>query len=245
MDISVKVIEKEFEFTKPDIDMIIRDDEPLFSFLTSTLGEGIKPVLIDPQVRLIEECLKAIPDRQTYNMPFIQIGQEGMAFWPFISNIPHPGGVLDPVNLMFYGAADINSIESLFTGAGLDWQNAPGTVMYALLQDANGNCEWQKMDLQLRPNGVVSMMRFEHHIRIYQEVGSCCIAAVHRDKAHTHKIGEDWAESRKYMEECLATLQGQNKVGAISSVDFHNAGTFQGYSNDGLGLCVEVHGMLP
>ena len=247
MDISVKIIEKELEFAKPDIDMIIKDDEPLFSFLISTLGDGIKPVLIDLQVRLIEECLKAISGHQTYIMQFIQIGENGMVFWPFISNIPHPGGILDPVNLMFCGVVDISKIEGVFTSAGLDWQNAPGTVMYALTQDANdaGRYEWKKMDLQLRPNGVVSMMRFEHHIRIYQEVGSCCIAAVHRDKAHTHKIGEDWTESRKYMEECLATLQGQNKVGAISSVDFHNAGTFHGYSNDGLGLCVEVHGMLP
>ena len=60
MGISIKVIEKELEFARPDIDTIINDDEPLFSYLTSTLGEGIKPVLVDPQVRLIEGCLKAI-----------------------------------------------------------------------------------------------------------------------------------------------------------------------------------------
>jgi len=240
MDISIRIIEKELEFARPDIDTIIRDDEPLFSYLINTLGEGIKPVLVDPQVRLIEECLKAIPDHKKYTLPFIQIGEDGMVFWPYISNIPHPGGVLDPVNLMFYGVADIKRIEGLFTKDGLDWQNAPGTVMYALICDANGRCEWQKMDLQLRPNGVVSMMRFEHHIRIYKGTGDCCIAAVHRDKPHTHKIGEDWDKSRDYLESCLATLQAQNKVGAISTADFHNAGTFQGYSNDGLGKCVEV-----
>jgi hypothetical protein len=242
MDISVNIIEKEIEFERPDIDMVIKDNQPLFSFLTDTFGEGIRPVLIDPRVRLLEQTIEAIPDRQTCTMQFIQIREDGVVFWPFISSIPHPGGVLDPMNLMFSGAADISRIEGLLTKDGLDWQIAPGTAMYALTVDVDqgDKCEWEKMGFQLRTNGVVSMMRFEHHIRVYQGTGNCCIGAVHRDVPHTHKIGEDWTRSCEYLQSCLTILQEQNQIGAISTVDFNNAGTFQGYSNDGSGMCVEV-----